>query len=123
MVARGAERAFSDEKGDDSAETNGKRSAAHHATCDLRLYVFPLDIEARKSWLVLVFDMRDSSSSIASTGDSGVSTLRRTQTRFRSSFGSRSSSFRVPLFWMSIDGNTRRSVSFRSRWISRLPVP
>src|SRR4026208_2289752 len=35
----------------------------------------------------------------------------------------RSSSFRVPLFWMSIAGNTRLSTSLRSRWISMLPVP
>ncbi len=43
--------------------------------------------------------------------------------RLRSSRGRRSSSFRVPLFWMSIAGNTRLSTSFRSRWISMLPVP
>jgi probable HAF family extracellular repeat protein len=64
-----------------------------------------------------------SSSSIASTGESGLSTLRSTQTRLRSSRGSSSSSFRVPLFVMSIDGKTRLSVSLRSRWISMLPVP
>src|SRR5258706_347767 len=49
------------------------------------------------------------SSSIASTGDSGLSTLRSTQIRLRSSFGMRSSSLRVPLFPTSIDGNTRLS--------------
>jgi hypothetical protein len=38
-----------------------------------------------------------------------------THTRLRSSRAIRSSSFRVPLFWMSIAGNTRRSASFRSR--------
>ena len=37
--------------------------------------------------------------------------------------GSRSSSFRVPLLLMSMAGNTRLSTSFRSRWISMLPVP
>jgi hypothetical protein len=47
--------------------------------------------------LFLVFPIFDSSSSIASTGESGVSTLRSTDTRLRSSSGSRSSSFRVPL--------------------------
>src|SRR5580765_851131 len=47
----------------------------------------PLLIDARKSWLVFVFDIRDSSSSIASTGESGVSTFLRTHTRLRSSFG------------------------------------
>jgi hypothetical protein len=47
-----------------------------------------LDIAARKFWLVLVFAIRDSSSSIASTGDGGVSTFRSTHTRLRSSFGS-----------------------------------
>src|SRR4029077_10223661 len=36
------------------------------------------------------------SSSMASTGDSGFSTLRSTQIRCRSSFGISSSSFRVP---------------------------
>ena len=45
------------------------------------------DIDARKSSFVLVFDIFESSSSIASTGDSGVSTLRSTHTRLRSSFG------------------------------------
>src|SRR5262249_37060649 len=63
----------------------------------------PFDMAARKSELLFVFPILDSSSSIASTGDSGVRTLRSTQTRFRSSFGISSSSFLVPLFWMSID--------------------
>jgi hypothetical protein len=75
-------------------------SAFHGSKEELRVVqpLPPLDIEARKSWFVLVFDIRESSSSIASTGDSGVSTLRSTHTRFRSSFWMRSSSFRVPLF-------------------------
>src|SRR3990167_5052444 len=86
-------------------------------------YDFPAAIAARNSAFVLVLLIFDSSSSIASVGESGVSTFRSTQTRLSSSLGSSSSSFRVPLLLMSIDGNTRRSVSFRSRWTSMLPVP
>ena len=78
-------------------------------------YDLPPLIDDRNSWFVFVLPIFERSSSIPSTGDRGVSTLRRTHTRFRSSLGMRSSSLRVPLFWMSIDGNTRRSVSFRSR--------
>src|SRR5215207_7229166 len=58
----------------------------------------PFAIDPRKSALLLVFAIFERSNSMASTADSGVRTLRRTQTRLRSSFGSRSSSFRVPLF-------------------------
>src|SRR5262245_53288562 len=65
----------------------------------IRLQAFPLLIDERKSAFVFVLAIFDSSSSIASTGDSGVNTLRSTQTRLRSSFGSSSSSLRVPLFW------------------------
>ena len=43
--------------------------------------------------------------------------------RLRSSFAMSSSSLRVPLFVMSMAGKTRLSASFRSRWISMLPVP
>jgi hypothetical protein len=45
------------------------------------------------------------------------------QTRLSSSLGSSNSSLRVPLLLMSMAGNTRLSTSFRSRWISMLPVP
>src|SRR5512134_2946395 len=83
----------------------------------------PAAIDDRNSLLVLVLAIFESSSSIASTGERGVSTFRSTHTRLRSSFGRSSSSFRVPLFWMSMAGKTRRSASFRSRWISELPVP
>ena len=55
-------------------------------------------IDARKSALERVFPILSSSSSIASTGDNGFSTLRSTQTRLRSSPLSSNSSFRVPLF-------------------------
>jgi hypothetical protein len=56
------------------------------------------------NWLILaknsLFDpalaSRSISSSIASTGDSGFSTLRRTQMRCKSSFGISNSSLRVP---------------------------
>jgi hypothetical protein len=58
----------------------------------------PFDIEARKSALHLVFDILERSNSIASTGERGVSTLRSTQMRLRSSFTMSSSSLRVPLF-------------------------
>ena len=80
-------------------------------------------IAARNSALLFVLPILSSSSSIASTGDSGVSTLRSTQMRLRSSFGMSSSSLRVPLLMMSMAGNTRLSTSLRSRWISMLPVP
>ena len=52
----------------------------------------------RNSAFDFVLPILSSSSSIASTGDSGFSTLRSTQTRLRSSRGSSSSSLRVPLF-------------------------
>ena len=52
---------------------------------------------ARNSPLVFVLPIFDSSSSMASLGERGVSTLRSTQTRLSSSFCSSSSSFRVPL--------------------------
>ena len=58
----------------------------------------PLAIEPRNSALLLVLPIFESSSSIASTGESGVRTLRSTQTRLRSSLGMSISSFRVPLF-------------------------
>jgi hypothetical protein len=59
---------------------------------------FPFAMAPRNSALFLVLPIFDSSSSMASVGDSGVSTLRSTHTRFRSSFGMSSSSLRVPLF-------------------------
>ena len=55
-------------------------------------------IAERNSVFPFVLPILSSSSSIASTGDSGFSTLRSTQMRLRSSFGMSSSSFRVPLF-------------------------
>jgi hypothetical protein len=54
------------------------------------------DIEAKNSVLDLFLVRRLMSNSIASTVESGLSTLRRTQTRLSSSGGSRSSSLRVP---------------------------
>ena len=56
------------------------------------------------NWLILAknslfdpaFANRSISSSMASTGDSGFSTLRRTQMRCKSSFGISSASLRVP---------------------------
>src|SRR6516164_2653224 len=80
-------------------------------------------IAARKSEFDFVFPSLSSNSSIASTCDSGLSTFLSTQMRFKSSRFSNSSSFRVPLFRMSMAGNTRLSTSLRSRWISMLPVP
>src|SRR6185436_12698122 len=59
-------------------------------------------IAARKSAFDLVFPSLSSNSSIASTCESGLRTFRSTQMRFRSSRGSSSSSFRVPLLRMSI---------------------
>src|SRR5512141_696986 len=80
-------------------------------------------MEPRNSALERVLLNLSSSSSMVSTGDSGFNTLRRIQTRLSSSFGSSSSSLRVPLLLMSMAGNTRLSTSLRSRWISMLPVP
>ena len=51
---------------------------------------------ARNSLLPLVLLSLSISNSMASTGESGFSTLRRTQMRERSSFGMSSSSLRVP---------------------------
>ena len=70
-----------------------------------------------------MFLRRSWSTSIASTADSGFSTLRSTHTRWSSSGDSSSSSLRVPDFSMSIAGKIRLSTSFRSRWSSELPVP
>ena len=53
----------------------------------------------------------------------GQSTLRRIHARLSSSLGMSSSSLRVPLRLMSIDGKMRLSVSLRSSTISALPVP
>ena|SRR2546422_1637487 len=50
----------------------------------------------KNSLLARVLESLSISNSIASTGDSGFSTLRSTQIRCRSSFGMSSSSFRVP---------------------------
>jgi len=55
-----------------------------------------VDMDARNSPLDLVLVKRLSKSSIASTVESGLSTLRRTHTRLSSSGGSSSSSLRVP---------------------------
>ncbi len=62
------------------------------------LLYLPLAIEPRNSAFDLVLAIFESRSSMPSVGESGVRTLRRTQTRFRSSLGINSSSFRVPLF-------------------------
>jgi hypothetical protein len=53
-------------------------------------------ILSRNSALLRVLPNRSTSNSIASTGDNGLSTLRRTQIRCRSSFGISNSSLRVP---------------------------
>src|ERR1700685_2805853 len=50
----------------------------------------------KKSALVLVLFRRSTNNSMASTGESGFSTLRRTQMRARSSLGMSNSSLRVP---------------------------
>jgi len=55
-----------------------------------------VDIDARNSPLDFVFVKRLSNSSIASTVESGLKTLRSTQTRLSSSGGRSNSSFRVP---------------------------
>ena len=49
--------------------------------------------------------------------------MRRIQLRLSSSLGTSSSSLRVPLRLMSMEGKIRLSVSLRSRTISALPVP
>jgi len=54
------------------------------------------DIEPRNSPLDFDFESRLINSSMASTVESGLKTLRRTQTRLSSSAGSSSSSLRVP---------------------------
>src|SRR5687768_15862839 len=64
--------------------------------CHLRYPIFCM--AERNSVFPFVLPILSSSSSIASTGDSGFSTLRSTQMRMRSSFGISSSSLRVPLF-------------------------
>src|SRR5215469_10043108 len=58
--------------------------------------VYSALILARNSELPLVLLSLSISNSMASTGESGFRTLRRTQMRERSSFGISSSSFRVP---------------------------
>src|SRR5262249_7217361 len=83
----------------------------------------PLLMLSRNSLLVLVFDSRSISSSIASTEESAESTLRRIHTRLSSSLLRSSSSLRVPLRLMSMEGKMRLSESLRSSTISLLPVP
>src|SRR5580693_55222 len=82
-----------------------------------------LDIAFRNSWLDFALESLSSRSSMLSTVDSGLRTLRSTQTRCSSPSGISSSSLRVPDLLMSIAGKTRLSTSLRSRWISELPVP
>jgi hypothetical protein len=57
---------------------------------------------------------RLSNNSMASTVESGLNTLRSTQTRLSSYGGSSNSSLRVPERWMSIAGKTRLSARRRS---------
>src|SRR5207302_2565599 len=73
------------------------------------------DIELRNSMLDFDFDSRLIKSSMASTVESGLRTLRSTQTRLNSSGGRSSSSLRVPERWMSMAGKTRLSARRRSR--------
>ena len=61
-----------------------------------RMHRYSELIFARNSLLALVLPILSTSSSMASTGESGFSTRRKTQMRVRSSFGISSSSFRVP---------------------------
>src|SRR5581483_5790741 len=62
------------------------------------------DMAARNSALLRVLLILSRSSSMVSTLESGLSTLRSTQTRFSSSLVSSSSSLRVPLLLTSIAG-------------------
>ena len=82
------------ESGSETSATNGSiraKGAYARTASTYREFIF-----SRNSALFLVFDNRSTSNSIASTGESGFSTLRRTQIRCRSSFGISSSSLRVP---------------------------
>ena len=72
-------------------------------------------IEARNSAFIFVLDNRSRTTSICSTGDKGLSTLRITQMRLRSSLPMSNSSLRVPDLCRSIAGNRRLSESLRSR--------
>src|SRR5215831_1548853 len=85
------------------ADLDRHRHSAHPIFC----------MDARKSAFDFVFDNLSSNSSIASTCESGLSTFRSTQMRFRSSRASSSSSLRVPLLRMSIAGKVRLSTSLR----------
>ena len=71
------------------------RRTPHESSLIIGLYVGEV-MELRNSMLVLVLVRRLSKSSMASTVESGLRTLRRTQTRLNSSVGRRSSSLRVP---------------------------
>ena len=72
-------------------------------------------IDARNSAFVLVLPRRSNTTSICSTGESGLSTRRMTQIRLRSSLLIRSSSLRVPDRCRSIAGKRRLSERRRSR--------
>src|SRR6267378_7203688 len=63
---------------------------------ELQIAQVGADIELRNSMLDFDFDRRLINSSMASTVDSGLRTLRSTQTRLNSSGGRSSSSLRVP---------------------------
>ena len=83
-----------------SATPSVRVSLRFGATCarpEGRAYFDPF-IAARNSAFDFVLPILERSSSIDSTGESGVRTLRRTHTRLRSSLVMSSSSFRVPLF-------------------------
>jgi len=75
---------------------NKKNAAGEPAAYDLSILQGYVCIDARNSALVFVLPRRSRTTSICSTGDSGLSTRRITQIRLRSSFSIRSSSLRVP---------------------------
>src|SRR5437867_6073570 len=82
---------------------------------NLRLAQAGADIELKNSMLDFDLDRRLINSSMASTVERGLSTLRSTHTRLNSSGGRSNSSLRVPERWMSMAGKTRLSARRRSR--------
>src|SRR5437899_11246087 len=77
----------------------GRKNAAFFLLMEmekLRIAQAGADIELKNSMLAFDFDSRLINSSMASTVESGLKTLRSTHTRLNSSGGRRSSSLRVP---------------------------
>jgi len=81
---------------DDGLPAQKQKPEAGSGSCLIACRVQRVLMLAKNSPFDLVLAILSTSNSIASTGESGFKTLRRTQMRCRSSLGISNSSFRVP---------------------------